>query len=162
MRVKTAEKRFREKIAPANAAGCRRWTASTNGWGYGRFRVGGRVVYAHRFAWELANGPIPDGLLALHRCDVPACCNHEHLFLGTDADNSADMVAKGRLVVSRGIHNGAAKLTQAQAVEVFNASGLHKDIAARYGICPSLVSLIKNRKNWSHATAGLAVPCAAN
>jgi len=54
------------------------------------------VIRTHRLAWELANGPIPDGLSVLHHCDNPPCCNVEHLFLGTQTDNHADMVAKGR------------------------------------------------------------------
>ncbi|MGH7024521.1 MAG: HNH endonuclease signature motif containing protein [Caulobacteraceae bacterium] len=57
--------------------------------------------YAHRLAWELANGPIPDGLLILHKCDNPVCCNPDHLFLGTAADNHADCAAKGRAAFQR-------------------------------------------------------------
>lgn len=69
--------------------------------GYGIFNAGTgranrRTVYAHRFAWEITNGPIPVGLLACHHCDNPPCCNPAHLFLGTHADNNADMNAKGR------------------------------------------------------------------
>ena len=83
--------------------GCLEWTGHTNG-GYGQLRVDSKVMYAHRFAWELANGPIPNGLKVLHHCDNPPCCETNptpgypdgHLFLGTNADNSADMAAKGR------------------------------------------------------------------
>jgi hypothetical protein len=58
--------------------------------------VNRRMVYAHRLAYELAIGPIPDGLLVCHHCDQTLCCNPTHLFLGTPRDNSQDMVAKGR------------------------------------------------------------------
>jgi hypothetical protein len=67
-------------------------------------RIGGRHgkdVTVHRLVWEEANGPIPDGLHVLHRCDVPACCNIDHLFLGTPADNLRDQIAKGRHTSNR-------------------------------------------------------------
>lgn len=79
--------------------GCLEWTGATNKQGYGRIGVGGsgKTGLTHRVAWELANGPIPPGMNVLHHCDNPPCCNVKKcLFLGTDADNMADMVAKGR------------------------------------------------------------------
>lgn len=69
---------------------------SRTGFGYTRIWHDGKVTGAHRVAWEAANGPIPSGLFVLHRCDNPPCFNPDHLFLGTDADNKADMYAKGR------------------------------------------------------------------
>ena len=84
--------------------GCLEWTGRPNTNGYGRIRVEGRQIFTHRLAWTLANGPIPDGFHVLHHCDNPPCCETDptegypdgHLFLGTDVDNVADMVAKGR------------------------------------------------------------------
>jgi hypothetical protein len=64
---------------------------------YGRLhRLGGTPVHAHRVAWELYHGPIPDDMCVLHRCDTPRCVAEAHLFLGSKADNSRDMIAKGR------------------------------------------------------------------
>lgn len=81
---------------------CWLWTGTRGHGGYGHFGVGRlgvdrRVVTAHRFAWELTNGAIPDGLYVLHTCDNRWCVNPEHLWLGTAADNAHDAVAKGRL-----------------------------------------------------------------
>jgi len=56
------------------------------------------MVPTHRFAWELANGPIPEGMFVCHKCDNPPCCNVDHLFLGTPKENTTDMVNKGRRI----------------------------------------------------------------
>lgn len=75
---------------------CWVWQAHRNRAGYGQFWFEGRSQKAHRIVWIITYGEIPDGLCVLHRCDNPPCCNPEHLFLGTKADNTADMDAKGR------------------------------------------------------------------
>lgn len=77
---------------------CWVWTGSLNERGYGRFlALNDERVYAHRFSYELANGEIPDGLRVCHRCDLPACVNPAHFFLGTDKENLEDCKRKGRI-----------------------------------------------------------------
>lgn len=137
--------------------------------GYGTFvaRALGGSFRAHRFAYALAHGPIPEGLHVLHRCDNPPCCNPDHLFLGTHADNVADMIAKGRNAkgersgarrhpesVARGEKNGHAKLTAAQVAEIRATPrkiGTQHALALRFGVSDATISMIVNGKVWADA-----------
>ncbi len=100
--------------------GCWLWTAATfarqQGPRYGQFKWLGRPRLAHRVAWELTFGPIPEGLDVLHTCDNRLCCNPEHLFLGDEATNTADRVAKGRSAVEFALPQ--TKLSDADTAEV--------------------------------------------
>ena len=75
---------------------CWLWTGQKQVRGYGRIAINGKRTGAHRFSWQLANGPIPFGMRILHRCDNPPCVRPSHLFAGTDLDNYRDAVAKGQ------------------------------------------------------------------
>jgi len=97
--------RFKSKLSEPTETGCLLWTASKSNRGYGVFSDGwGKTISAHRFAYQLAKGSIPAGMVVCHSCDNPACCNPDHLWLGTRSDNQRDMVAKGRDAKTRKTH----------------------------------------------------------
>lgn len=156
-RVTTSETRFWAKVDRRGGPGaCWPWMASRNGWGYGDFKNGRRGHRAHRLAWELTHGPIPDGLFVCHRCDVPACCNPAHLFLGTPLDNVRDMDAKGRdrRIGPLGERAGAAVLTapQVRAIRArydggdTNISRLARD----YGVHRRTIQRVVRHQRWTH------------
>ena len=129
--------------------GCIEWTEGRTNEGYGYKRHEGKSWLAHRWAWMMKHGPIPEGLCVLHRCDNPPCVNVDHLFLGTRVDNNNDKMAKGRHVTSPGERNGSAKLTVEQVREIRASTATHRVLAERYGISRTSISYIKNRVNWS-------------
>lgn len=99
--------------------GCLEWQGFRRSGGYGQIGSGGKaagLVETHRAAWEITHGPIPPGLWVLHRCDNPPCCDPDHLFLGTAADNVADMIAKGRQAREFALPH--TKLSEAQVEEI--------------------------------------------
>lgn len=98
--------------------GCWYWLGSVNTKGYGHIKEQGKVLTAHRLSWKIHFGPIPEGMLVCHSCDVRRCVAPNHLFLGSDQDNIDDMIAKGRANHQRGEAAHKAKLTQEQANEI--------------------------------------------
>lgn len=94
--MKTVLERFEEKFIPEPMSGCWLWTAAALPLGYGKMYVGGKLELAHRISYRLYKGPIPEGMLVRHRCDVVACVNPDHLETGTHQQNAGDMVERGR------------------------------------------------------------------
>lgn len=116
-----------DHILPEPNSGCWLWTGryARNGYGtYGGGRSGERIS-AHRLAWQEANGPVPDGLQVLHRCDVRGCVNVDHLFLGTAKDNTRDMMAKGRAHFVGGLRN--SRKTHCKRGHAFTTENTHID-----------------------------------
>lgn len=138
---------------------CWLWTLACDQKGYGRSFYKGRLMRAHRLAWILTVGDIPDGLFVCHHCDVPTCVNPDHLFLGTAADNSADMSQKGRFKVPgfRGEDAPSSILTTAQVIEAYESNESGVRTARRLGVSPSAISLIRKGKNWGHVTRDLSL-----
>lgn len=140
---------------------CWLWTGAAHRSGYGRFQSSNYsepkiICQAHRFSYELANGPITDGLWVLHRCDVPACVRPEHLFLGTQSDNMQDAVTKGRHRCGHqsGEDHPHAKLTAKQVAEMrqLRSDGaLLKPLALKFGVGTSQVYRIVTGLSWSES-----------
>lgn len=157
--------------------GCWEWQGGRDLKGYGRVTVGTKRKKAHRVIWELANGPIPDGMRVCHHCDNPPCVRPDHLFLGTDKDNADDRDAKGRTGPRRGWQPGQRRSrgdqhwTRREPAKVprgerANRAALTeqqvRDIRARYrprmasalgreyGVSHVVILAIVNRKTWAH------------
>jgi len=148
--------RFWEKV-DRSGDGCWQWIARSRAhFGYGSFNIGGRggrQEKAHRVAWMLTFGPIPEGMQVLHHCDNPPCCRPGHLFLGTHADNVADMDAKGRRITpDRRGERGRARLKVAQVATIrkrLAAGELQRVIARDFGVAVSTIGEIARGATWN-------------
>jgi len=125
--------------------GCWDWVEGGSGAsGYGR----ACGDHAHRVSWRFAYGPIPEGLWVLHTCDNRKCVRPDHLFLGTNLTNIADMVAKGRHC--RGEVNGMSKLTDASVREIRSSGLSAESLAAMYDVTKAAIRLVLRRETWRH------------
>jgi len=150
---------------------CWTWSGATGSAGYGRVRRAGRLIGVHRLIYQMFVGPIRSGLCLCHRCDNPPCCNPAHLFLGTNLDNSRDMVMKqrhrygpgskpecgGPRPAIWGIRHYNAKLTDEQILEIRRATGASERAVARlfqerFGVARSCVRAIRAGMTWRHVS----------
>lgn len=173
----TLAEKFRAKVnsngpVPADRPDlgpCHLWTDTTAGRGYGKMSVGGRYFQATHVALELAGRPLAPGEMACHHCDNPPCVNDAHLFAGTQADNVADAVAKGRTArgernarythpetTVRGERVNTAKLTVEKVMSIrarYAAGGeTQAALAAAFGVNEPAVFKIVSRRTWRHVS----------
>jgi hypothetical protein len=151
------DERFWSKVDRSGGENaCWPWRAALLKTGYGAFNLRGKISRAHRVAWELTRNASPGELHVCHTCDNRPCCNPNHLFLGTRADNMADMARKGRNRKPHGMHgenNPAAVLSEQDVVDILRAlsAGVRGNfLAAVYGVSDSRVASIKHRRSWRH------------
>lgn len=132
--------RFREGVSVRGENECWPWIKARVTDGYGTIAYGfGKIYATHRLAYILAYGEIPKGMMILHSCDNPPCCNPRHLKLGTNVDNIKDMIKKGR---------GSVIIDYEKAKAIRLDKRKQRIIAKEYGITQSMVSLIKSGKRW--------------
>lgn len=149
--------RFARFAMPVPFSGCYIWTGNVTDRGYGFFQRGigdGKKVriLAHRASYETFAGAIPAGMFVCHKCDTPSCVNPQHLFLGTPADNSRDMVSKARTNPLRGEKHQNAKITEDDVRSIRESLMPYSQMAAKYGLSLAAIHNIKHRKSWGHVT----------
>lgn len=130
---------------------CWTWQFGKDTDGYGAFDAyhdNVRHTRAHRFSYALHNGPIPKGLVVMHLCDNRACVRPDHMKLGTAAENTSDMWAKGRYRILRGQATAQARLTLKQAKAILHDPRPYSQLAAEYGVHIQTISSLKNRDSW--------------
>lgn len=143
----TLQKRF-EQYFEKTPDSCWIWKSSRDQNGYGTFNIDRKPKKSSRVSYELYKGPIPEGRFVCHKCDNPPCVNPDHLFIGTRKDNMRDMTNKGRS--AHGEKNGQAKLTEQDVIAIWKDSRTHCEIGQHYGVTQSMITRIKNKKNWKH------------
>ena len=116
--------------------------------GYVSVHRNNQKIGLHRYAYSREYGPIPEGLVVMHKCDNPPCFNPSHLFVGSNADNMADKVAKGRQ--ARGSTNGRAKLTERDVLDIRASIDTKKSLARKYQVDRFTIVQIKNKELWGH------------
>lgn len=146
--------RFFRYIDVRGPNSCWNWTGARHRHGYGFVGGGGpnTRLLSHRASWMVANGPIPDGMSVCHKCDNRACVNPSHLFLGTHAENMADMYRKGR--GAKGDSSGLSKLTSRDVLGLLSLKGsaTQTEVADMYGVSQTAVWLVWSGRRWNHLT----------
>jgi len=152
----TFAERLEKNSIPEPNSGCLLWTGAIGTDGYGVFTYWedgkSKTTSAHRAAWISKHGPIPPGKCVCHKCDVKLCIEDAHFWLGTNDENMADMVAKGRAAKPIGIKHPAAKITDDTVRQIRTSTDSGVFLARQFGLSTANISLIRNRKAWVHVT----------
>lgn len=149
--------RFWSKVKIAEGDACWEWQAARlkrshdGSLSYGIIGWRGRSTNAHRVAWELTNGPIPDGLWVLHDCDNQGCVRPSHLYLGNHADNTLDAVRRRRMIHGEASPMAKIREVDVTAIRAMAAAGFATErIGPLFGISGSAARAIVRGKNWKH------------
>jgi len=148
-----ARQRFDEKWMPEPNSGCWLWIGAYSSFGYGQlwggksFGVPGNIA-AHQASWIFNRGPIPDGMVIMHKCDNPSCVNPDHLRVGTFKDNTADMLRKNRS--PKGESSYRAILKEADIKVIRDRSIPIKELTKRFGVTKAAIDNIRLRRSWRH------------
>ena len=143
------KERFLAKVD--RSGGCWLWTRARDKDGYGLMRAWGNQWRAHRLSYHLFRGPIPNDTVVCHACDNPSCVNPDHLFLGTNTDNTADRNRKGR--TARGEQTAHNKLTAEQVRELrcrYETGEKMACLARAFGVTQATAWSIVRRQSWKH------------
>lgn len=147
------KERFNAKWIEADN-GCYEWTGAKMPKGYGFMKIPGtrRQDYAHRMAWLIYRGEIPDGMEVCHKCDNPPCVNPAHLFTGTRKDNLADMVRKGRSTAGEKNAGSVLTFSDVRKIKALIATGLmsQSQIGRAFGVSQISISRISRGVYWKH------------
>lgn len=146
---------FAKKHIPEPMSGCWLWEEGLNPGGYGWCMCYDSPRLAHRLAYVIHKGGIPDDengepLCVLHRCDTPSCVNPDHLFLGSYQDNADDRGRKGRTRTGRGERHHKAVLTEAQVRAIYSDPRSSVKLALIFGVTKSTILFIKQGRTWRH------------
>ncbi len=152
-------RRFWSKVDIRSSNDCWSWKAGRFDFGYGQFWFEGKTMKAHRMAWILTHGKIPDNKLVLHKCDNPPCVNPKHLWVGTYRDNTRDMIIKGRdnYIGHIGLRGESSPFSRMKEDQVKllrkmykNKEGSTYKLAELFNISKSTAWEIVANKNWVH------------
>jgi hypothetical protein len=139
-------KSFDQRLELDEETGCWNWTGAKTPDGYGNLKRGGKSIAAHRYAFEKLVGPIPSGACILHSCDNPACCNPDHLRVGSQKENIHDAIERGRFVAPR------QKLTLAQVDEIRVTGATNRELAERLGVHHTTIRDVRNGRTFTSKT----------
>lgn len=129
---------------------CWEWQGKLSTKGYGKFYYRRRTYVASRMALHFDGRSPGQAQWVCHKCDNRRCVNPAHLFLGTQRENIADMIEKGRNRPARGERSGAAKLTERDVLAIRASTEKHPIVAARFGVSITTISEIRNYRKWKH------------